>query len=112
MDWNQCSEFPGILNWDKTALDILARRKEFYENLVGAALEIQIHHTNAFEFDYASAGPFAAVHSLFSFKMMQASSGLLARILPTLCAGARLAIQDGNNLSWLARYVPNRRRVV
>jgi SAM-dependent methyltransferase len=100
------------LDLDQLALNILERRKEFYEEHSGKRLDVAIHHANALEFDYSSVCPIAGLHSLFAFNMMQPSSALVDRIVPCLSDGARWAIQDGNNRSWMARYLPWRRRDV
>jgi SAM-dependent methyltransferase len=98
------------LDSDPLALDVLARRKAFYESQTGTRLDIRIACADVFQFDFASRGPIAGVHSLFAFNMMQPSSALLDRIVPHLVSGARWAVQDGNNRSWRARLFPSFRR--
>jgi SAM-dependent methyltransferase len=100
------------LDLDDMALAVLQRRKSFYEELSGRRLDITVCRANAFTFDYASIAPIACVHSMFAFNMMQPSADLLDRIVPHLLPGSRVAILDGNSISWLARLLPWRRRPV
>jgi len=100
------------LDRDATALEVLRRRQAFHERRLRTRLNVQVHCTDALAFDFSAVAPIAGVHSMFAFNLMQPSGALLDRIVPHLGAGARLAVQDGNRLSWLSRYVPGRRRAV
>ena len=100
------------LDLDQTALAILGKRRALYERLSGRKLDIEYHAFDTLQFDYASAGPIDGVFSMFAFNMMQPSSALVDRMLAGCAADARICILDGNNRSWLARFVPSRRRNV
>lgn len=88
---------------DAEALEVLKKRKQFYEQQLGRALPIDIIYANTLTLDYQSIGPFQAMHSLFAFNMMQPSLTLFEKILPELAQGARLIIHDGNCQSLINR---------
>lgn len=99
------------LDMDRRALDILQKRKRFYEQESGRALDIEVHDGDVFKFDYAAVAPIDGVYSMFAFNMMQPTTGLLDLLGPNMATGGRFVIQDGNLHSWLAR-MPGRRRSV
>lgn len=99
------------LDMDRHALDILLRRKEFYQRESGRILDIEVHHGDVFKFDFESIGSIQGIYSMFAFNMMQPTSELLELLLPCLSIGGRIVIQDGNALSWLSK-MPGRRREV
>jgi hypothetical protein len=97
------------LDMDDVALGVLEKRKQFYEERLGRALEIEIFRDNTLTFRYEDLGVLDGVYSMFAFNMMQPTRELLDVIAPRMRAGARLVIQDGNQLSWLAG-MPGRTR--
>ncbi len=99
------------LDMDRRALDILLRRKAFYERETGRMLDIEVHDGDVFTFDYSAIGPIDGVYSMFAFNMMQPTTDLLGFLLPRLNIGGRFVIQDGNPLSWLSM-MPGRSRQV
>jgi len=99
------------LDGDETAARILRKRMRFYESVTARALNITVATTSALEYDYSDCAPIAGIWSLFAFNLMQPSSMLLDHIIPHCSPQARVAIQDGNRLSWLGR-LPGRRRSV
>jgi len=100
------------VDMDHEALEVLAKRASFYSGLCGRKLDIQTVYGNALEIDYEAFGPIDGVYSMFAFNMMQPSDALLERIAPSLSDRARIGVIDGNNRSWLGRFVPSRRRDV
>lgn len=99
------------LDMDETALSVFRKRIVVYEQLLGRKLKIDIVSGNVFAFDFAPR-QFDGIYSMFAFNMMQPSRELLKLMLPSVTKGGRIAITDGNNVSWLARIVPSRRRNV
>ncbi len=99
------------LDLDVNAVKVLEKRKNFYEEQCGQSLNITIIAADTLKFDFADIGPIDGVYSLFAFNLMQPTHALLARLMPGLTPGARLAIQDGNRLCWLG-HLPGRRRQV
>jgi SAM-dependent methyltransferase len=99
------------LDMDTQGLGILLKRKKFYEDLTGRTLDIEVHDSDVFAFDFDALGPIDGVYSMFAFNMMQPTKGLLDILLPRMARGARFVIQDGNQHSWLSR-IPGRRRSV
>ena len=97
---------------DRQALDIFAKRADYYSGRLRRTLDIEIICGNAHEVEYGPHAPIDGLYSMFAFNMMQPSGALLARILPALSQHARIAVIDGNNRSWLGRFVPTRRRNV
>ncbi len=98
------------IDMDEKALSILRKRKRFYENLLDRKLKISIFQRDIFEFDFSSINPLDGIYSMFAFNMMQPSKKLIRLLSKQSSSGCRLAILDGNNRSWLARFVPSRRR--
>lgn len=102
----------AALDMNETALDVFRKRIDFYSNITGRTLDITIHQVNVFSFDYSSIAPIDGLYSMFAFNMMQPSKKLLSLIQPHFNKRARIAILDGNNLCWLSRINPLRRRDV
>lgn len=96
---------------DEMATQILRKRIRFYEAAAGRSLDIEVSTSDAFAFDFGSCAPIMGVWSLFAFNLMQPSSALLDRIFLHCGPGVRLAIQDGNRLSWRGHLPWWRRRV-
>lgn len=92
------------------ALEVLQCRLRIYQTLCDRELKVSVICGNSLHLDYAGLGPIDGVHSMFAFNMMQPSGDLLDRLSPCLSGGARLAIIDGNCMSWIARLFPSRRR--
>lgn len=101
-----------VVDMDDIALSSLRKRVASYSRLVGRELLVEgvLHDTHTF--DYQNIAPIDGVYSMFAFNMMQPSTQLMSVIQPHLSEDARLAVIDGNNLSWLSRLVPSRRRAV
>lgn len=99
------------LDLDTAALDVLERRKRFYEEKAGKALNITSYTANVLNFDFSQIPPIDGLYSLFAFNLMQPTAALLGRLAPRLASQARIVIQDGNSLSWLS-HLPGRRRQV
>ncbi len=99
------------LDMDRRALDILLRRKAFYERETGRTLDIEVYDGDVFSFDYKTISPIDGVYSMFAFNMMQPTTGLFDLLLPRMKTGARFVIQDGNRMSWLG-LLPGRHRKV
>jgi SAM-dependent methyltransferase len=97
------------LDFDKEATRIVNKRKVFYEEQSNRSLNIEILNADAFDFGYAQIAPIEGIYSLFAFNTMQPSSSLLAKMLPHCGNKSRIAIQDGNRLSWI-QHLPGRRR--
>lgn len=97
---------------DETALKIFKKRIKYYENLTKKKFNIEIYCSNTFEFDYSKHMPIDAIYSLFAFNMMQPNKDLISKIFKCISVNAKFIIQDGNNLSWLARLLPSRKRNV
>ena len=100
------------LDMDNQALEILYRRKDFYEQQTGRILEIQTCNSDVFSFDYSSIAPIDGLYSLFAFNMMQPSKNLISLVMPYMCKESRIAILDGNCSCWVSRLFPWRRRNV
>ncbi|OQX55986.1 MAG: hypothetical protein B5M53_03530 [Candidatus Cloacimonas sp. 4484_209] len=98
------------IDLDVEALEILMIRKMFYEKLSGRSLSIKIYNANALEFPYETERPFDGIYSLFAFNMMQPSGYLISKISRAVSEDARLAIQDGNRLSWVGRFLRKRKQ--
>ena len=49
---------------------------------------------------------------MFVFNIIQPSSELISLIVPHMSKTGKFAILDGNNKSWVGRYVPSRKRNV
>ncbi len=100
------------LDMDPTALSLAEKRRRFYEERLGRSLDLTFHCSNVFHFDFGPVGPIDGLHSLFAFNLMQPNGQLLGLISHHFRPRARVAILDGNNLSWLPRLFPSRRRKV
>ncbi len=98
------------LDMDDLALNILRRRKDFYERKTGRTLDIQIKNADVFTFNYASIAPIDGVYSLFAFNMMQPSKKLISLIAPHMSKESSIAILDGNRSFWASRFFSWRRR--
>lgn len=98
------------LDMDDLALDILQRRKDFYERKTGRPLDIQIENANVFTFNYSRIAPIDCVYSLFAFNMMQPSNRLISLIATHMSKESRIAILDGNRSFWASRFFSWRRR--
>jgi len=98
------------IDMDETALEIFLKRKKFYESLLNRPLHIELHHCNIFDFDFSNKKPITGIYSMFAFNMMQPSERLIAILSKYSQSRCRLAILDGNNQSWLSRFIPTRRR--
>ena len=97
---------------DSTALEVLRKRKILYENQTGLKLKIEICEQNAFNLEIQKELQIDAVWSMFAFNMMQPSDILVDQLLYFLSDDARISILDGNNSSWLSKFIPSRRRKV
>ena len=95
---------------DHRPLSILKKRKNYYEKESGLSMNIEVYNSNVFEFNYASIGPIDGIYSMFSLNMMQPSWVVLKSILKHTADECCLAIIDGNNMAWLPRLFPSRRR--
>ncbi|MDX2464214.1 MAG: methyltransferase domain-containing protein [Porticoccus sp.] len=102
----------AAFDMDSVALEIFRKRIDYYQKYSGRQLDITIYEANTLMFDYEQIGPIDGVYSMFAFNMMQPSDVLVENIDRSMHKGARVAIIDGNNLSWLPRVVPSRRRNV
>lgn len=102
----------AAFDMDTVALEIFRKRIDCYQKSSGRQLDIAIYETNTLTFDYEQIGPIDGVYSMFAFNMMQPSDELVEKLDRVMKKGARIAIIDGNNLSWLPRIVPSRRRNV
>ena len=100
------------LDLNDRSLDILEKRIKFYQRISDSDLDIRIQRSNAFDFHPDAASLFDGIHSMFAFNMMQPSESLLAHLLSCSKPLTKIAIQDGNNQSWVPRLVPSRRRKV
>jgi len=98
------------LDMDPIALNILRKRKAFYEEKLGYTLDIEICEQNAFDFELTDDSKIDAIYSMFAFNMMQPSDKFIEKLFCYLERDARLCILDGNNKSWLSYLVPSRRR--
>jgi len=95
---------------DRTSLAILGKRQRFYEEVAGRRLNIIYQNKNAFDVEYEKLSPINGVYSMFAFNMIQPSSTLLQEIVPSLSSCARVAIIDGNSVSWISKWLLRRRR--
>jgi len=100
------------LDIDRTSLDILARRKCYYEGITRRKLDITIAQADALEYDYTSLGAVSGVHSIFAFNIMQPNSVLINRLMLVFQNNGRLAILDGNSQCWRSRLFAQYRRNV
>lgn len=98
------------LDQDEKALAILSKRLAHYQELADGEITIMLQLVNAMEFDYLSLPSVDGLYSMFAFNIMQPSLRLLSLIERCLSEQARIAILDGNNISWLSRIMPSRRR--
>jgi len=103
------AEVIGI-DLDSSALALLKKRQQFYQQVCERELNITIYEANALKFDYDSIFPLDGVFSMFAFNMMQPSTKLLEKIVPALRIGGCLVIFDGNCDSWVQKVFPNRPR--
>jgi SAM-dependent methyltransferase len=100
------------LDMDSVALSLIEKRKRFYEEKLQRALDVSIRCLNVFDVDFGAFAPVHGLYSQFAFNMMQPTVKLLESISPHFDPRARVAILDGNNLCWLSRLLPSRRRKV
>lgn len=100
------------LDMDSLALDILKKRKSFYEEQTGRNLNIQILNADVMKVDFNLFEPIDGIYSLFAFNLMQPSTLLLSTIAPRMSDKGRIVLLDGNRLSWASRLLPWRRRSV
>lgn len=107
-----CGARVVALDLDSDALDVLGRRKRFYEEKARKALNITSYTANVLNFDFSQIPPIDGLYSLFAFNIMQPTAALLGKLAPRLAPQARIVIQDGNRLSWLNRLPGRRRRVL
>ena len=82
-------------------------RKRLYESQFGR-LDIEYHVANALEYDYSRHGMIDGFYSLFAFNLMQPSSALLSRFIPSLKSGGKLMVSDGNGESMYGRLTERR----
>jgi SAM-dependent methyltransferase len=106
-----CGASVVALDLDTNALSVLERRKQFYEEKTGKTLNITTCAADVFDFDLSQIPPIDGLYSLFAFNLMQPTAALLGRLAPRFASQARIAVQDGNRLSWLS-HLPGRRRQV
>ena len=95
---------------DEEALNILNKRKAFYEDRSGRKLKLRMYKANSLELNYANISPIEGIYSMFAFNLMKPSRSLLEKIAPYTNNRCRLAILDGNNTSWLPRIFSSRQR--
>jgi len=100
------------LDMDNLALDILKKRKSFYEEQAGRCLNIRVLNADVMQVDYNLYAPIDGIYSLFAFNLMQPSFRLLSTIVPHMSDKGRIVLLDGNRLSWVSRLLPWRRRSV
>ena len=100
------------LDMDPVALSLAEKRKRFYEEKLQRGLDVTVRCLNVFDFDFGAFAPVHGLYSQFAFNMMQPTGQLLELISPHFHPRARVAILDGNNLCWLSRLLPSRRRKV
>lgn len=100
------------LDLDTTSLNILRKRKECYETQLGYELDIEVCEKNAFDLEFRNGMQIDAIYSMFAFNMMQPSDKLLDHLMKSASSNTRICVIDGNNRSWLSRFVPSRRRNV
>lgn len=100
------------VDMDSQSLAVFRKRKSWYEDALGASLDITIVEGNAFEIDYRSLGPIGAVYSIFAFNMMQPSRNLLDVLGSVIPTGGRMAILDGNQEAMWSRVLSSYRRSV
>ncbi len=105
-----CGARVVALDLDRQALQVLRRRRAFYEQQVGRALDIEVLEANTLELDYQRWAPVNGVHSMFAFNLMKPARDLIARLAPAMAPGATFCVLDGNTLSWLPKVFPARRR--
>jgi SAM-dependent methyltransferase len=98
------------LDMDTVALDILRKRKAFYEEQLGHTLNINIYEQNIFDFKLKDSEKIDAVYSLFAFNMMQPSGKLIGRLMHYLNKDARFCVLDGNKSSLRSLLIYSRRR--
>ena len=98
------------IDLNPSALTLLKRRQQLYQQACERELNITIYEANSLEFDYNSISPLDGVFSMFAFNMMQPSTELLEKIIPALRTGGRLVIFDGNCCCWVQKVFPSRRR--
>jgi SAM-dependent methyltransferase len=95
---------------DEEALNILNKRKAFYEDRSGRKLNLRMYKANSLDVNYANISPIEGIYSMFAFNMMKPSRSLLEKIAPHTNNRCRLAILDGNNVSWIPRIFSSRQR--
>jgi len=91
------------LDMDPLSLEILKKRKSFYEKHIGRELKITVEEANIFDFDFKSNNNFDAIYSLFAFNMMQPSKNLIPILDDILNKDGQMIIQDGNRENWFNR---------
>jgi len=99
---------------DKSSLSILAKRKAYYERKFSKKLDISIvcRSTLGLDRHELSGIKVDGVFSVFAFNMMKPAQRLLSEISSYTAPRGRVAILDGNNLSWPSKVFPSRRREV
>ena len=95
-------------DFNRSALTLLRRRQQFYQQACERELNITIYEANALKFDYNSISPLDGVFSMFAFNMMQPSTELLKKIALAIRPGGRLVIFDGNRCSCVQKVFPSR----
>lgn len=93
----------------REAIATCEARKQFYEERSGKRLNFTPVCGDIFDIKLEHLGPFNALYSLSAFNMMQPSGRLISKISKVMNDDARLAIQDGNRLSWVGRFFRKRR---
>jgi SAM-dependent methyltransferase len=91
------------VDMDGDALQVAQQRMALYEKSSGRRLNLRFIEADAFQFDFAAAGPVDVIYSLFAFNMIQPTTLLLDRLLPALRPGGLLIVQDGNRKMWFNR---------
>lgn len=103
------AEVVGI-DLDDNSLEIFKKRKLFYEAQAGRPLKISTFNSSVFDFPYETVAPLDGIYSMFAFNLMQPSRRLFELLFAHVSDQCRLAILDGNNLSWRQKYLPGCRR--
>lgn len=99
---------------DELSLSIFAKRKQYYEDKLSRKLDITLIRKNAFDIvsqDLPVTGV-DGLFSIFAFNMMKPPDVLLSRLSSFIRSSGRIAVLDGNNMAWLSKVIPSRRRDV
>ncbi|HJQ10185.1 MAG TPA: class I SAM-dependent methyltransferase [Gemmatimonadaceae bacterium] len=91
------------IDMDSAALRVARQRTALYAEASDRRLNVRFIEADAFQFDFAAAGPVDVIYSLFAFNMIQPTTLLLDRLIPALRPGGLLIVQDGNRKMWFNR---------